>query len=69
MFFLGEYSNIIVISSFSVLLFMGGWVFYMVPIVFESLTFSSKVFFILLLFVLVRAALPRYRFDQLMTFG
>lgn len=69
MFFLGEYSNIIVISSFCVLLFLGGWTFYIIPVILESLTFSSKVFILLTLFVLVRAALPRYRFDQLMSFG
>lgn len=69
MFFLGEYSNIIVISSFCVLLFLGGWSFYFSPVIFESLVFSSKVFVLLTLFVLVRAVLPRYRFDQLMSFG
>lgn len=69
MFFLGEYSNIIVISSFCVLLFLGGWSFYFFPVILESLVFSSKVFVLLTLFVLVRAALPRYRFDQLMSFG
>lgn len=69
MFFLAEYSNIIVISSFCVLLFLGGWIMFLVSKLLESLTFSTKVFVLLVFFVLVRAALPRYRFDQLMSFG
>jgi len=70
MFFLAEYSNIIVISSFCVLLFLGGWVIYIVTsALMESFVFSSKVTTVLVFFILVRAALPRYRFDQLMSFG
>ena len=69
MFFLAEYSNIIVISSFCVLLFLGGWVMVLVSCLFESFVFSTKVFILLTFFVLVRATLPRYRFDQLMSFG
>lgn len=70
MFFLAEYSNIIVISSFCVLIFLGGWVIYVVcAALVESFVFSSKVLALLVFFILVRAALPRYRFDQLMSFG
>lgn len=70
MFFLAEYSNIIVISSFCVLIFLGGWIIYLVSTaLMESFVFSSKVSSLLIFFILVRAALPRYRFDQLMSFG
>jgi NADH:ubiquinone oxidoreductase subunit H len=71
MFFLGEYSNMLLMSTILVLLFFGGWL----PILnyFTLLSgyfyFSIKVIFIAFLFILVRAALPRYRYDQLMDLG
>lgn len=73
LFFIGEYGNIILMSALNVLLFMGGWlpplnipVLYYLPGVFW---FGLKLLFILFLFVWVRAALPRYRYDQLMRLG
>lgn len=68
LFFLGEYSNIILISSLTALLFLGGWIF---PISFlsGSLIFSVKSFFFILLFIWCRAAFPRYRYDQLIRLG
>jgi len=73
LFFIGEYGNIILMSTLNVLLFMGGWlpplnipIFYYLPGVFW---FGLKLLFILFLFVWVRAALPRYRYDQLMRLG
>lgn len=64
MFFLGEYGNMIIMSCLLVILFFGGWSF---PIILlGELVFSIKVVFVSFLFVLVRAILPRYRFDQLM---
>ena len=73
LFFIGEYGNIILMSALNVLLFMGGWLpplnipaFYYLPGVFW---FGLKLLFILFLFVWVRAALPRYRYDQLMRLG
>jgi NADH-quinone oxidoreductase subunit H len=72
LFFIGEYSNIILNSTFSVLLFLGGWyspfgLFDIGGVV--SFFFLVKVLFMLFFFILVRAALPRYRYDQLMQLG
>jgi NADH-quinone oxidoreductase subunit H len=71
LFFIGEYSNIILNSTFSALLFLGGWYFpfnfYLIQIV--SVSFLLKILGMLFFFILVRAALPRYRYDQLMQLG
>jgi len=73
LFFIGEYANIILMSSLSVLLFLGGWlppfgilIFTWIP---GPIWFGIKILFILFLFIWVRAALPRYRYDQLMSLG
>ncbi len=73
LFFLGEYANMIVMSSLCAVFFLGGWLppfdflfFYWIPPVFW---FSLKVVFFLFLFIWVRAAYPRYRYDQLMRLG
>ena len=73
LFFLGEYANMIVMSSLCALFFMGGWlppfnlaVFYWLPGVFW---FGLKIVFFLFVFIWVRAAFPRYRYDQLMRLG
>lgn len=71
MFFVGEYIGIVTISSLLVCLFFGGW---HGPFL-ESLPwlafiyFPAKVAFFIMLFILLRAALPRPRYDQVMTFG
>jgi len=66
MFFLGEYGNILLMSSLFVIFFLGGWDF----MGFNSeFIFSLKIILIVFLFVFVRANLPRYRFDQLMILG
>jgi len=62
LFFLAEYGNIIFMSFFSTILFMGGWVH-------GFLFFLVKVVFMVFIFVWVRAAFPRYRYDQLMQIG
>jgi NADH-quinone oxidoreductase subunit H len=66
MFFVGEYMGVTLISSMIAVLFFGGW---MGPVLPGVVWFLIKTFFFISLFVLVRAALPRPRFDQLMSFG
>ena len=66
MFFVGEYLGIILISAMITVLFFGGWQGPWLPPV---VWFSIKTFLFICLFILLRAALPRLRFDQLMTFG
>jgi NADH-quinone oxidoreductase subunit H len=70
MFFLGEYCNMIMMSALVNIFFCGGWSFlffdYFLP---SYLTFSIKTIFFCFLFIVVRAMLPRYRYDQLMTIG
>jgi NADH-quinone oxidoreductase subunit H len=73
LFFLGEYINMILMSAFMTILFLGGWLplvdiwpFNAVP---GFLWFGAKVSFVLFLFLWVRATFPRYRYDQLMRLG
>nr|AHG58840.1 NADH dehydrogenase subunit 1 [Bazzania trilobata]QGQ61904.1 NADH dehydrogenase subunit 1 [Bazzania tridens]QIA59521.1 NADH dehydrogenase subunit 1 [Bazzania japonica] len=73
LFFLGEYANMILMSSLCTLLFLGGWppildipIFRVIP---GSIWFSIKVLFFLFVYIWVRAAFPRYRYDQLMRLG
>jgi NADH-quinone oxidoreductase subunit H len=66
MFFLGEYGNILLMSSLFVILFLGGWSFYDF---FPEVVFSFKVSSVVFGFIFIRANVPRYRFDQLMQLG
>jgi NADH-quinone oxidoreductase subunit H len=72
MFFLGEYTNMLFMSGVIVLLFFGGWLpvlnFFTCDLVF-GLWFSIKILVFCFLYILVRAGLPRYRYDQLMDLG
>ena len=66
MFFVGEYASIILVSAMIVTLFFGGWLGpWLPPIVW----FLIKTGFFVTLFILLRAALPRPRYDQLMAYG
>ena len=73
LFFLGEYGNMILMSSMSTILFLGGWLPPFDISFFENIPgfiwFLLKVTFLLFLFLWVRATLPRYRYDQLMRLG
>jgi len=69
LFFLGEYANIILISGFTVLMFVGGWLFPFITYFDGSLVFAVKTLFFIIIFVWARAALPRYRYDQLIRLG
>jgi len=66
MFFVGEYLGVTVISAMLVTLFFGGWHGPFLP---GIVWFLLKLFFFILVFILLRASLPRPRFDQLMSFG
>jgi NADH-quinone oxidoreductase subunit H len=66
MFFVGEYINVILISAVTVTLFFGGWLGPLFPPV---VWFGLKTFVFVCLFILLRASLPRPRYDQLMAFG
>jgi NADH-quinone oxidoreductase subunit H len=73
LFFLGEYANIILMSTTTSLFFLGGWLppFPFVPFTWIPgwVWFLLKVLFVAFLFLLVRATFPRYRYDQLMRLG
>jgi NADH-quinone oxidoreductase subunit H len=69
LFFLGEYANMALMSSLLTIFFLGGWL----PLFFLSISpylwFGFKVSLHLVIFIWVRATLPRYRYDQLMKLG
>jgi NADH-quinone oxidoreductase subunit H len=73
LFFLAEYSNMLLMSSFSAILFLGGWLppFNLVPLSFlpGSFWLSLKITIGVIFFIVTRATLPRYRYDQLMQLG
>ena len=73
LFFLGEYASMILMSSMTVILFMGGWLppfdIFPLNVIPGVIWFTLKVIFILFLFIWVRGTFPRYRYDQLMRLG
>jgi NADH-quinone oxidoreductase subunit H len=73
LFFLGEYANMILMSSLTTILFLGGWYppFHIEPLTWipGPVWFALKVCFLLFTFIWVRATFPRYRYDQLMRLG
>ncbi|MBK9306259.1 MAG: NADH-quinone oxidoreductase subunit NuoH [Nitrospira sp.] len=66
MFFVGEYLSILLLSAMTVILFFGGWHGPWLPPV---VWFAVKMFGFIALIILIRAAWPRFRFDQLLSFG
>ena len=69
LFFLGEYTNIIIISSLITIFFLGGWHFPFSIFNGNSFWFGCKTFFCILFFIWARVAFPRYRYDQLIKLG
>lgn len=73
LFFLAEYSNMLLMSALAALLFLGGWMpfFNISPLnlIPGSVWFSLKVAIGAIFFIFTRATLPRYRYDQLMHLG
>jgi len=69
-FFLAEYSYMILMCSIMVILFFGGWLPWLNIIFLPGwFWFSLKISFFMFSFIWVRASLPRYRYDQLMSLG
>jgi len=66
LFFIGEYVGVTLISAMIVTLFFGGWLGPLLP---PLVWFLLKTFIVIACFVLLRAALPRPRYDQLMAYG
>jgi len=66
MFFVGEYLGVTLISALITTLFFGGW---LGPVLPPVVWFGLKTFVFICLFILLRAALPRPRYDQLMAYG
>jgi len=66
MFFVGEYLGVTLISALITVLFFGGW---LGPVLPPIVWFLLKTFFFIAFFILLRASLPRPRFDQLMSWG
>jgi NADH-quinone oxidoreductase subunit H len=66
MFFVGEYIGITLVSALIVTLFFGGW---LGPVLPPLIWMILKTFFFICGFILVRASLPRLRYDQLLSFG
>ena len=73
MFFLAEYANMILVSTMTVLLFLGGWSspFGFLPDAgaWGWFWFAAKVFVVVTMFLWVRATFPRFRYDQIMRLG
>lgn len=73
LFFLGEYANMLLMSSLTAILFLGGWLplfnIYLFNLIPGSIWFSIKICLGVIFFIWMRAALPRYRYDQLMSLG
>lgn len=68
LFFLGEYANMLLMSTFAALLFLGGWLplFNVNTIIPSTLWLCFKIIIGVVFFIVTRATLPRYRYDQLM---
>jgi NADH-quinone oxidoreductase subunit H len=66
MFFVGEYLGVVLVSAMITVLFFGGW---LGPVLPPIAWFLAKMFVFISFFILLRAALPRPRFDQLMSWG
>ena len=73
LFFLGEYGNMLLMSGLISILFLGGWLPVLDIFIFNLLPgpfwFSLKICLGVIFFIVTRAALPRFRYDQLMSLG
>jgi NADH-quinone oxidoreductase subunit H len=74
MFFLAEYANMVTVSALATIMFLGGWngpMFgpWWLQMALPTIWFVSKIVVFLFIYMLVRATIPRIRYDQLMHFG
>ncbi len=73
MFWLGEYANILLMCAIGTILFLGGWLpvmdIFPLNIIPAPIWMILKILFLFLLFALIKAIVPRYRYDQLMRLG
>ena len=70
LFFLGEYANMLVMGGLCSVCFLGGWLPPLgISILPDGIWFGLKISFFVILFIVMRAILPRYRYDQLMKLG
>ena len=73
LFWLGEYANILLMCAMGSILFLGGWLplmdIYPLNLIPPPVWMISKILFLFLLFALIKAIVPRYRYDQLMRLG
>ena len=73
MFWLGEYTNILLMCAMGSVLFLGGWLpiidIYPLNLIPAPIWMILKILFLFLLFALIKAIVPRYRYDQLMRLG
>ncbi len=73
MFWLGEYANILLMCAMGSILFLGGWLspinIYPFDLIPQPIWFILKILLLFMLFALVKAIVPRYRYDQLMKLG
>jgi NADH-quinone oxidoreductase subunit H len=73
MFWLGEYANILLMCAMGAILFLGGWLspieLYPFTLVPGAIWLILKILLLFFLFALVKAIVPRYRYDQLMRLG
>ncbi len=73
MFWLGEYANILLMCAMGTILFLGGWLpivdIYPLNLIPAPIWMILKILFLFILFALIKAIVPRYRYDQLMRLG
>jgi len=69
MFFMAEYINMVTVSAVAVNLFLGGWHGPWIPPEYGWIWFIIKLAFLLFCYLWLRWTLPRFRYDQLMSFG
>ena len=73
MFWLGEYANILLMCAMGSILFLGGWLpiidIYPINVIPAPIWMITKILFLFFLFAVIKAIVPRYRYDQLMRLG